>query len=218
MAGSLFIALSLALALLMPERHFTPAARADRTPWQQMSHTWRASMHLIRLRPALLTVLGIGGFYSVFSAGFDRLWSFHLLGRFAFPTTGRLTVVMWFGIIEAGINVTTLCGIEIARRFVDGSKRRTVVWALFAVDALTLACVIGFAVAGQFVLALGTFWLSTVVRGPRGALEQIWMNLDLDHSVRATVFSLRAQVGALAGIAGGPILGQSPRTTARASH
>jgi DHA3 family tetracycline resistance protein-like MFS transporter len=207
LAGSLFIVLSFVLALLMPERHFTPAARADRNSWQQMGHTLRASVHLIRLRPALLTILGIGVFYSVFSAGFDRLWSFHLLAHFTFPSTGGLTVVIWFGIIEAGINVANLCGTEIARRRVDWKNRRAVVWALFSVDALTLVCVAGFTVAGQFGLALGLFWLSTVARGPRGALETTWMNLDLDSSVRATVFSMRAQVGALAGIVGGPILG-----------
>ncbi len=33
------------------------------------------------------------------------------------------------------------------------------------------------------------------------------MNLDLESTVRATVFSLRAQVGALAGIIAGPLLG-----------
>jgi DHA3 family tetracycline resistance protein-like MFS transporter len=31
--------------------------------------------------------------------------------------------------------------------------------------------------------------------------------MDLDSPVRATVFSMQAQVGALAGIVGGPILG-----------
>jgi MFS transporter, DHA3 family, tetracycline resistance protein len=207
LAGSLFIALSFGLAVVMPEQHFMPAAREDRNSWQQMRYTLRSSVLLVRLRPALLTILGIGVFYGVSSSGFDRLWSFHLLRHFTFPTVGGLTVVVWFGIIEAGINVANLCGTEIARRLVNTTNRRAVVWALFSADALTMVLVAGFTVAGQFYLALGAFWLSTVARGPRGALETTWMNLNLDPSVRATIFSLRAQVGALAGIAGGPIIG-----------
>ncbi len=180
LAGSLFILLSIFLALLMPEQHFSPAGRADRSSWQQMAHILRAGLHLVRLRPALLTILGIGVCYSVFSAGFDRLWSFHLLAHFTFPTAGGLTVVIWFGIIEAGINVAGLVGTELARRRVDWSSRRAVVWALFSVDVLTLALVTGFAVARQIGPALALFWLTTVARSPRGPLETTWMNLELE--------------------------------------
>ena len=67
--------------------------------------------------------------------------------------------------------------------------------------------VIGFALAGQFILALTVFFLFTTIAGPRIALERVWMNQHLDSSVRATVFSLRGQVSAIAQIVGGPILG-----------
>jgi DHA3 family tetracycline resistance protein-like MFS transporter len=207
LAGSVFIGLSVVLALLMPEEHFSPLPRGDRSPWQQIGHTTRASLRIIRLRPALLTILAIAVFSSAFSAGFDRLWSFHLLAHFTFPTTGGLNVVKWFAVIEAGINVMSLCGIEVAKRLVKADNRRAVVWASFVADAATLACVVGFALAGQFIVALAAFWLTVVARSPRGVLQTIWMNLDLEPGVRATILSLQAQVGALAGIAGGPILG-----------
>lgn len=74
-------------------------------------------------------------------------------------------------------------------------------------DGLQIAGVIGFALAGQFVLALVAFWLYTTVVGPRAPLKQVWMNQNLDASVRATIFSLRGQVNAIAQIVGGPILG-----------
>jgi hypothetical protein len=67
--------------------------------------------------------------------------------------------------------------------------------------------VVGFAVAGQLGPALRLFWLAVVSRSPRDALETTWMNLDLESSVRATVFSMREQAGALAGIIAGPLLG-----------
>jgi len=207
LSGCVFIALSLVLILVMPEQHFTPADRANRTSRQQMSHTLRVGVRLIRLRPALLTILGIAVCASVFSSAFDRLYSYHLLAHFTFPTIGGLTVVVWFGIIQASVNVANLCGTEIARRRIDWENRRSLIWGLFSVDALTLLFVVGFAIAGQFGLGLGLFWLTVVSRSPRDALETTWMNLDLESSVRATVFSIREQANALAGIIAGPLLG-----------
>jgi hypothetical protein len=165
-----------------------------------MRHTLHAGVRLIRLRPALRTILGSAVCASVFSSAFDRLWGYHLLRHFTFPTSGGLTVVVWFGLIEASIDVANLCGTEIARRRIDWEHRRSLIWGLFAVDALTLVFVVGFTVAGQLGPALGLFWLAVVSRSPRDALETTWMNLDLESSVRA-------QAGALAGIIAGPLLG-----------
>jgi len=207
LGGALFIALSGVLALVMPERHFTPIPRDERTSWQQMGHTLRAGVRLVRLRPVLLTILGIGAFYGMFSEGFDRLWQYHLLRHVTFPTLGGLKVVVWFGIIQAGATLINVGATEVVRRRVDTTSHHAVAWALFGLDSLMVVGVVGFAVAGQFALALAAFWLVTMGRGTRGPLERVWMNQHLDASVRATVFSLRGQVDAGAQIVGGPILG-----------
>ncbi|MDB5076064.1 MAG: Major facilitator superfamily 1 [Chloroflexi bacterium] len=206
-SGGLFVAVSVVLAVVMPERHFTPAARGDRTSWQQLGHTLRAGMGMVRVQPVLRAILAIGVFFGLFSAGFDQLWQYHLLRSVGFPTLGALTAVVWFGIIEAGITVTNMIGVEVARRGVDTTSHHAVGWALFAVDGLTVIGALGFALAGQFALAMAAFFMMTAARGPRLALERIWMNQHLDLAVRATVLSMRGQVGALAQIAGGPIFG-----------
>jgi DHA3 family tetracycline resistance protein-like MFS transporter len=207
LAGGAFVALSIVLALVMPERHFTPTPREERTSWQHMGYTLRASLRVVRRRPVLRTILGIGAFYGVFGAGFDRLWPYHLQHTITFPTLGGLTPVIWFGLIEAGITVTNFCGTAIVGRCVDTTSHRAVAWTLCTIDGLTIVGVAAFAVAGQFGVALAVFFLITTALGPRVSLEQAWMNRNLDSAVRATVFSLRGQVGALAGIIGGPILG-----------
>ncbi len=207
LGGSLFITLSIILALIMPERHFKPTKRAGHKIFQQMNQTFHASVQLVRLRPVLLTILGIGVFYGIFTAGFDRLWPYHLQQHFTFPPLGGFTPVVWFCIIEAGIVMTNWIGIEVVRRCVDMNSHYAVAWALVAVDSLLVAGAIGFALAGQFFLALAIFWLFTIAAGPRAPLEQTWMNQNLDSSIRATVFSLRGQVNALAQIVGGPLLG-----------
>jgi DHA3 family tetracycline resistance protein-like MFS transporter len=210
--GALYLALGVALALVMPESHFTPAPREDRSSWQQMGHTLRAGVRVVRQRPVLLNMLGIAALFGVFYAGFGRLWQYHLLHAFTFPTLsvpilGRLASVTWFWIIEAVIALTSVVGIEVARRHVDTTSHGGVAWALFAVTGAQVAGVVVFALAGQFAVALAAFWLVTVAGGPRIPLEQAWMNQHLDASVRATVFSLRGQVDTLAAILGGPVLG-----------
>lgn len=207
LGGSLFVTLSIVMVLIMSEQHFTPKPHEGRGTFRQMGHTLRTGMQLVRMRPVLLTVLGIGIFYGMFKVGFDRLWPYHLLLHFTFPALGGLTPVVWFCIIEAGIVVTNWIGIEIVRRYVNMNSHHAVAWTLFIVDGLQVACVIGFAVAGQFALALVAFFLFTTVVGPRIPLEQAWMNQNLDASVRATVFSLQGQVDASGQIVGGPILG-----------
>jgi MFS transporter, DHA3 family, tetracycline resistance protein len=87
------------------------------------------------------------------------------------------------------------------------NSRQAVVVALFVVDGLSGMSVIGFAVVGQFALALILFFLFTTARGPSLSLEQVWMNQHLDSSVRATLFSLHEQVNSIAQIVGGPLLG-----------
>ena len=164
-------------------------------------------MQLVRLQPVLLTILGVTVFSGIFSAGFDQLWNYHLLHHFTFPTLGHLTPVTWFSIIEAGIVITQFCGASIAKCGVNTLSYRAVVIALFVVYSLMATSVIAFAVAGQFALAMAAFFLFTTATGPRQPLEQVWMNQHLNSRVRATMFSLRGQIDAIAQIAGGPLLG-----------
>jgi DHA3 family tetracycline resistance protein-like MFS transporter len=191
----------------MPERHFKPLQREGRSTFQQMSYTLRASVHLVRLRSVLLTILGICVFYGMFTASFDRLWPYYLLHNFTFPALGGLKPVVWFCIIEAGIVVTNWIGIEIVRRSVDTNSHDSVVWAMLMVDSIMIVSVIGFALAEQFALALAIFLLFTMAAGPRASLEQAWLNQNLNSNVRATILSLKGQVNALAQIVGGPLLG-----------
>ncbi len=212
LGGCLFISLSVILALVMPEQHFTPTRHASHNILRQMSQILHTSLQLIRLRPVLLTILGTGIFYGIFTGGFDRLWPYHLLHRFTFPALGGLTPMLWFCIIEAGIVMTNWLGIEIVRRSVDTNNHDAVAWALFIIDGLQIATIIGFAVAGQLFLALAVFLLFTTAAAPRGPLEQAWILQNIDSNVLATIFSLRGQVSAVAQIVGGPILGMIATT------
>ena len=207
LGGGLLIALSVLLVFIMHEHSFIPAPRENRNTFQQVRYTLRVGTQLIRVRPVLFAILGVAMFSGAFSAGFDQLWNYHLLHNFIFPPIGGLTSVTWFSVIEVCIVITNFCGISLVNWLVDTNNRYAVVIAQFIINSIAIASIVWFALAGQFVLALFAFFLFTTVRGPSLTLEQIWMNSYLDSNVRATLFSLRGQVSAIAQIVGGPLLG-----------
>ena len=207
LGGGLFIVLSILLMFVMSEHAFVPAPRENRNTFQQVRYTLRIGVQLIRVQPVLLAILSVAVFSGAFSAGFDQLWNYHLLRNFTFPALGGLTSVTWFSVIEVGIVITNFCGISIAKRLVDTNSQRTVVFAQFVINGIAIVSVMWFALAGQFALALCAFFLFTTARGPILSLEQVWMNQHLASNIRATLFSLRGQVSAIAQIVGGPLLG-----------
>ena len=55
----------------------------------------------MRGKPALINILTIGLILGLYSEGFDRLWTPHLLNDITLPTIGDLQPVVWFGVIRA---------------------------------------------------------------------------------------------------------------------
>jgi len=64
-----------------------------------------------------------------------------------------------------------------------------------------------FALTGNFVIALITFWGFSSMRQTVGPLYTAWVNQHTESSVRATVISMSSQIDALGQILGGPIVG-----------
>jgi len=214
--GAAFIALSLFLALTMPEHGFV---RENLTGFVQtkfagklsgfhaLRRTLRNGVRLVRVHPALLTIFGIGLFYGLYSEGYDRLWTAHLIQDITLPQLGGLSPVVWFGLIGAGGSLLTLAATEVVKRRVDTQNAGRITQALFAFSALLVGGLIGFALARNFWLALGLVWAVDVLRSLIGPLYDTWINQRLDSRVRATVISMSGQVDAIGQIAGGPGVG-----------
>jgi DHA3 family tetracycline resistance protein-like MFS transporter len=207
LGGCLFVAFGIGLAVLMPESGFRPAKPEQRDTWQRMGGTLREGMGMIRLRPALLTVLAIGGIFGASSEGFDRLWTPHLLHDITIPALGSLSPVLWFGIIRAVGMILSIGAVEIARRRVVTSSHRSVASALLGIHAGLIVSVGVFALTASFPLALAMLWAIDPLREVKGPLYTAWVNQRLESRVRATVNSMAGQVDALGQILGGPMLG-----------
>jgi DHA3 family tetracycline resistance protein-like MFS transporter len=214
LGGALTVALGLPLVLTMPERNFSPIRHEDGPRLlsafghvRQAAHTARRGVRLVRGRPVLLLLLAVAVFSGASSEGFDRLWEAHLLEDFGLPEVFGLDPVVWFGIINAGTLLLSLLAAEVINRRLSPGGAAVAARLLVALNVLNIAGVLAFALSGSFALAIGAFWLATLVRKVAYPLYVAWVNEGVAPGVRATVISMSSQADALGQVAGGPVVG-----------
>ena len=139
--------------------------------------------------------------------GFDRLWEAHFLKDLGLPALAGLDPVVWFGIINAGTLALGYVAAEVLGRILDVSNVAVAACLLFVLNALTVAGVLIFALAGSFLIALGAFWFASLTRRLFYPLHMTWLNQGLDPGVRATVISMGSQANSLGELAGRPVVG-----------
>ena len=206
-SGVLFWFLGVYLMRFMPETGFTPTPREDRTTWQHMGRTLRTGASMLRVRPALVSILTIGLFIGLYSEGFDRLWNAHILEQFTFPDLFGLKMIAWFGIMEAAPQLLTILAVRQVEKRTDTSRTPSLVCALAGLSAALIVSLLVFALAGNFWLAVVSVIAIGVVRSLIWPLYTAWVNHRLDSSVRATVLSMSGQVDSIGQITSGPLLG-----------
>ncbi len=207
LGGVLFLALALFLILYMPETGFHPTPAEDRSTWRHMLHTLRSSIQQVRGRPVLLAILGIGLFLGLYSEGFDRLSTDHMLKSFVLPDFGGLQPVAWMGIIGIIGNFLSALATRFVERRLDMKDGRAMPRALFIISTLLLASIMGFALAGSFVMVVLMRWAVSILRTLHDPIETTWINQNVESNVRATVISIRGQVDAIGQVIGGPPVG-----------
>ncbi len=211
-SGALFLLLGALLIAVMPEDGYSPVPPAERTSWQHFADTFRQGMRMIKARPALLAILGIGFFFGLYSEGYDRLWTASLLERFQFPSILNLPDVTWFGLLGAGSLILSALASGWLQKRVENPPPQVLARWLAAVSGLLILSLLGFVLSGSFVLAILCFWAVDIFRTLASPLYTAWVNHRLDPQVRATVLSVSSQVDALGQIAGGPPVGLVARS------
>ncbi len=210
--GVLFMILGGFLIVVMPERGFNPTPSDERTSWGKVATTFRGGLQMINRRPILYTILFIGLFYGLYSEGYDRLWTKHLLDNFALPALPGLKPVAWFGIINAVGLLLSLVSTEIVRRRIDVKQQRNITSLLMLVTGILVVSLVGLAWAAKFGMALILIWLIGMAREVISPVYIGWVNQRIDSQVRATLLSMTSQVDAIGQITGGPILGMIGNT------
>jgi len=206
-SAGLFWIFGIYLILFMPENGFSPTPREDRTNWQQMVQTMRKGIGMMKVRPALASILFIGLFFGLYSEGFDRLWNAHILEQFTFPELFSLKMITWFGLMEAVQQILIIVAVSRVEKRADTSQTPTLVRGLAGLSAALAGFLLLFALAGNLWLSVAAVIAIGVVRGLIWPLYIAWVNHRLDSSVRATVLSMSGQVDSIGQIASGPLLG-----------
>jgi len=206
-SGGMFILLAGTLTLSMPEHGFHPAKREQRNSYQQMLRTFRLGLQTVRQRPRLVTILGMGLFYGLYSEGFDRLWVRHMLGRFTLPVIFGNSGIAFFGLLEASGMLLAIFATALIEKRLDASQPRLIGRLMFGITIGIAALIVLFAWSPFLSLTIGVYMLLWALRNLVGPLTDAWVNQRLDSDVRATVLSMTGQVDAVGQIVGGPLIG-----------
>lgn len=194
------------LVFIMPETGFHPTPREDRNTWDHMWHTFKQGTSAVRSRPHLMSVIGVGLFYGIYSEGFDRLWVRHLLDTFELPVIFGSNQVAFFAVLRIAATVITIFAVRFVEKRVDTGSPLAIGRAMLIVTGLISVSLIGFALSPLLLLSLGLYLSIAVFRDIAGPLQTAWVNKNLDSQVRATVHSMFGQVDAIGQVLGGPIV------------
>jgi DHA3 family tetracycline resistance protein-like MFS transporter len=198
------MAIGFVLIFIMPEMGFQPASKEERNTWQHMWHTFNDGLRSVRARPRLITILGVGLFYGLYSEGFDRLWVKHLIDNFDIPIFFGNNQVAFFAVLRIAGSLLTIFVIRFVEKRVNSGSQLAVGRAMLIVTGLIATAMIGFAISPLLPLTLGLYLVINVFRGVSNPLYSGWVNQKLDPQTRATVHSMAGQVDAFGQIAGGP--------------
>jgi DHA3 family tetracycline resistance protein-like MFS transporter len=199
------IMIGFALMVIMPETGFHPTPKEDRNNWQHMGHTFREGIKAVRARPRLMTILGIGLLYGLYSEGFDRLWVKHIIDTFDLPVIFGQTDVAFFGLLRAGSMVLSIIATHFVEKRIDTSSPLAIGRATLGITFGISAGLVGFALSPIFALTIIAYWIISVLRNVVGPLYSAWVNQKLDSNTRATVLSMSSQVDAIGQMGGGPL-------------
>ena len=206
LAGTLYVALGFFLMIFMGEEGFKPVRNEERTNWGNMVDTFKAALKVIRQRTIFVTIILVTLFYGMYSEGFDRLWTKHMIDLYTFPDLG-VDMIVWFGIIGIVMRVMGFLSTEVFQRFVLTDTPRNLMRSLLAINVLIIVGLLSFAQIRWFASMLVAYFAIGVLRTLYVPLWISWVNQHSPSEVRATMMSAASQMDAFGQIAGGPIVG-----------
>lgn len=207
LGGILFILLGIYLAFYMPETNFKPVEHTERNSFKKMFYLFKMSIKEIIKSSVLIIVIGIAAFEGLYSEGFDRLWTMHFLKNIKFPNVG-INYIMWFSIINSVAMILSIVVMQVIKRKFEKEGKITMLWVLSSISFIIMASVIVFALSGNFVLALFSYWSCRIMRNAHDPIYMAWINQNINEpSLRATILSTQSQISAAGQIVGGPIVG-----------
>lgn len=206
LAGALYVMLGIYLKFFMDETGFKPVRNDERSNWGNMVDTFKTAWQIMRRRTIFITIILVTMFYGMYSEGFDRLWTKHMLDFYRFPDLG-VDMIVWFGIIAGIMRILAIFTTEVFQRVVATDTPRRLMRSLLSINVLIIIGLFSFAQVRWFGAMLIAYFAIGVLRTLYVPLWMAWINEHAPSEVRATMISAASQVDAFGQIAGGPIVG-----------
>jgi DHA3 family tetracycline resistance protein-like MFS transporter len=193
------------LLVFMPENGFHPTRPEDRNSFQHMGDIFRKGMSVVRSRPVLLSVLGIGFIYGLYSEGWDRLWVKYLVDNFTLPSLFGMNEVAFFGLLRAGGMLLSILATRQVEKRLDANHAPSIARAMLWITVLLSAAILTFAFSPALAISVLAVTVVSIMRNIMGPLYSAWVNQRLDSDARATVLSMSSQVDAIGQVLSGPV-------------
>jgi DHA3 family tetracycline resistance protein-like MFS transporter len=203
--GAAVVAIALVLILFMPEHGFKPTRSEDHTMFQHMADIFKKGISAVRSRPVLLSVLGIGFIYGLYSEGWDRLWVKYLIDHFTLPSILGMNEVAFFGLLRAGGMLLSILVTRQVEKRLDANHAPSIARAMLWITVLLSAAIFTFAFSPALAISIIAVMIVSIMRNVMGPLYTAWVNQRLDSDTRATVISMSGQVDAIGQITSGPV-------------
>lgn len=205
--GLMYVTLGLLLIRQMQETRFVRPPRGGNTShFREMGRTWKSGARVIARSPLLLLIVCVTLFSGAASEGYDRLWEIHLIQEIGFPD-GMLKVAVWFGLISAASTILSMLAVGFTEKRLNMNRERAVSAAMFLLTFIRVAGILSLFLATDFVWALASVLVVSVVVAVSEPIYATWLNMNLRSDSRATVLSMVSQSDALGQTAGGPAVG-----------
>jgi len=215
--GTAVAGIGILLMLFMPENGFHPTRPEDRNSLQHMGDIFKKGIAAVRSRPVLLSVLGIGFIYGLYSEGWDRLWVKYLVDHFTLPSLFGMNEVAFFGFLRAGGMLLSIVVTRQVEKRLDASHAPSIARAMVWITVLLSAAIFAFAFSPALAISILAVTSVSILRNVMGPLYSAWVNQRLDSDTRATVISMSGQVDAIGQIASGPVAALISLSSVRAA-
>jgi MFS transporter, DHA3 family, tetracycline resistance protein len=203
--GAAVACIGLFLLLFMPEKGFKPTRPEDRNSFQHMGDIFKNGLNVVRSRPVLLSVLGIGFIYGLYSEGWDRLWVKYLVDNFTLPSIFGMNEVAFFGLLRAGGMLLSILATRQVEKRLDANHAPSIARAMLWITVLLSSAIVAFAFSPALAISVIAVTAVSILRNIMGPLYSAWVNQRLNSETRATVLSMSSQVDAIGQILSGPI-------------
>ncbi len=203
--GAAVASIGLFLLLFMPENGFKPTRPEDRNSFQHMGDIFNKGINVVRSRPVLLSVLGIGFIYGLYSEGWDRLWVKYLVDNFTIPSLFGMNEVAFFGFLRAGGMLLSILATRQVEKRLDANHAPSIARAMLWITVLLSGAILTFAFSPALAISILAVTVVSILRNIMEPLYSAWVNQRLDSESRATVISMSGQVDAIGQILSGPV-------------